>query len=120
MNLPGQEFLELPFSEFIRKIEESGLAYCTYCGKTINYADRGITSIKAHVGSAKHLHRVKEKATHRSLDRSTIQAENYGLAPALIEKGLVRKSAWPEKNVSFVHRKENLQVIIVFFILFKG
>ena len=56
----------------IRKLEDSGLAWCSLCSSTIAYGGRGWTAIKDHVLSCKtpssHFNRVKHRVTHVQLN----------------------------------------------------
>ena len=54
-------------SECIRKIEEPGKAFCTWCNKEVKYANGGWSMIKQHMGSRCHKEKIDLRKTNYKL-----------------------------------------------------
>ncbi len=50
--------------DFIRKLSQCGMAFCTWCRSEINYASRGWAAIQSHHKSAKHQGHLRTRQTN--------------------------------------------------------
>ncbi|XP_053397560.1 uncharacterized protein LOC128556423 [Mercenaria mercenaria] len=77
-------------SEWVRKIDEKGMAKCLLCKYPLNYGNRGKPSIIGHCKSKGHLDRVKSLANQKKLPSAysgplkATESTSYGIHPMFI------------------------------------